>query len=71
MKKMLAMLMILAIFSGILAFGVCADEVPATPAPTSTEEPGGLVLDASIVFAIFGLAAALGVGAGYWYARKR
>ena len=55
----------------VLAFSVLAEGVSATPVPTGTAEPEGLVLDASIVFGILALAAALGVGAGYWYARKR
>ena len=68
---MLSIILLVSFLMVLLSFSGLAEEASATPAPVGTEEPQGIVLDASIVFGILALAAALGVGAGYWYARKR
>ena len=71
MKRFFPVMIVLAILIGLVGLAVFGEEAPVSAVPTSTAEPEGLVLDASVVFAILIAAAAVGVGAGYWYARKR
>ncbi|MBE6542952.1 MAG: hypothetical protein E7675_00985 [Ruminococcaceae bacterium] len=71
MKKTAVVMLIIAILSVSLAVTVFGDTATEAPVPTSTAVPQGIVLDSSIVFAILIFAAAIGVGAGYWFARRR
>ena len=71
MKKVAVFMLVISVLMGSLCFAVFGEEASATPVPTDTAVPQGIVLDSSIVFAILIFAAAIGVFAGYWFARRK